>query len=259
MRDLAITLIQHSLEWLQPKQNREQFQHQIEQIKTPTDLIILPEMFTTGFTMEPQSVFEDTNGLTLQWMHDLAQQKDAAITGSFVVGEKSQFFNRLIFMPPNGDYQQYDKRHLFRMADEQKHYSAGDRKLIVEYRGWRICPMICYDLRFPVWSRNKNEYDLLIYVANWPAARKLHWQTLLHARAIENLCFVIGVNRTGVDGNAIPYDGNSMLIDAQGNRLLNMGKNRQCCSETLSYEALLDYRKKFPAFLDADEFTLKSQ
>ncbi len=259
MRDLAITLIQHPLEWLQPKQNRAQFQQQIDQIKTPTDLIILPEMFTTGFTMEPQSVFEDTRGPTLQWMHDLAQQKDAAITGSFIVGEKSQFFNRLIFMPPSGDYQQYDKRHLFRMADEQKHYSAGDRKLIVEYRGWRICPMICYDLRFPVWSRNNNDYDLLIYIANWPAARKLHWQALLQARAIENLCFVIGVNRSGVDGNGIPYDGNSMLIDAQGNRLLDMEKSRQCCSETLSYDALLDYRKKFPAFLDADEFTLKSR
>ncbi len=259
MRDLAIGLIQYPIVWSNPKQNRALLEQLIAQLDPQTNLVILPEMFTTGFTMNPETVFEDSNDncVTLDWMRELASERNMAITGSFVVREDQGFYNRLYFVHPDGEYQQYDKRHLFRMANEHQHYCAGNRKLILEYLGWRICPMICYDLRFPVWSRNRNNYDLLIYVANWPATRKQHWQTLLKARAIENLCYVAGVNRTGIDGNGVSYDGNSALFDAQGQTMVNTEQETACCQQTLRYADLSDYRKKFPAFMDADDFDME--
>lgn len=256
MQDLTLTLVQEELTWLDPPANRERFSRLIKQIEQPTDLIILPEMFSTGFTMEPERVCEPLSGANLKWMQRIAADTDSAVTGSFVVQEGKHYFNRLLFVYPDGDYRHYDKRHLFRMANEQTHYKAGEQRLILDYKGWRICPLICYDLRFPVWSRNLEDYDLLIYVANWPAKRSSHWLALLRARAIENLCFVAGVNRVGKDGNGYDYSGDSALFDARGVELIPPKSSRGSYSCTLKYSELSEYREKFPAHLDADRFEL---
>lgn len=261
MHDLTVSILQQPLAWLDAEANRQHFSTLITPLAGKTDLIILPEMFNTGFSMDPQPVAESMSGATLRWLTKQASQSGAAITGSFTIQEGEHFYNRMVFMKPDGEYHCYDKRHLFRMGNEHHHYHGGSKRLILEYLGWRICPMVCYDLRFPVWSRNgyqngRNDYDLLIFVANWPQPRRQHWLSLLRSRAIENLSYVAGVNRLGMDGNDLEYSGDSMLFDGWGDEIINAGSEANSFTQTLSYQALDNYRQQFPAHLDADSFTL---
>ena len=256
MQNLTVTLIQTSLHWHDAEANRNQFDQLIPVGKTPTDLVVLPEMFTTGFTMDAAKNAETMDGASIAWMRQVASDRGSTLCGSLIIEEDQRFYNRLIWMSPDGDCRHYDKRHLFRMAGEDEHFAAGTQRQIFELNGWRICPLICYDLRFPVWSRGVNAYDLMIFVANWPAARRSAWQMLLPARAIENQCFALGVNRIGTDGNDVRYSGDSAVHDYLGNPLLNCGE--QACIETVCLDgnALERYRKKFPAYLDADSFEI---
>jgi omega-amidase len=258
MKNLTLTLIQSSLHWEDIPANLAMFEEKIWQIDQPTDLIILPEMFNTGFTMNAAKVAEPMNLHTFKWMKQQAAQTGAVVTGSYIVKEREQFYNRLVWMRPDGSYDTYDKRHLFRMANEHLTFAEGKKRLVTEWKGWRICPLICYDLRFPVWSRNHHqEYDLLLYVANWPQARSHAWKTLLQARAIENLAYTVGVNRVGPDGNDIPYSGDSSVVSYKGELLFQQPDKESLYTFRLDKEALSEFREKFPAFLDADEFDLK--
>lgn len=257
MQDLTITIIQTDLYWESATANLAMLEEKIASIATPTDLIILPEMFNTGFTMNVKAVAEPMNLLTFKWMKQQAKQTKAVITGSFIVNDNGQFYNRLIWMRPDGTFETYDKRHLFRMGDEHLSFEGGTKRLIVTLKGWKICPLICYDLRFPVWSRNVNQaYDLVIYVANWPAVRAKVWDTLLQARAIENQAYCIGVNRVGNDGMNLSYAGNSALIDYKGNAQFYESQLETVYTTTLNKQALVDFRTKFPAYLDADNFEI---
>ncbi|MCX2745910.1 amidohydrolase [Mangrovivirga sp. M17] len=261
MHDLRITVIQSKLYWHQPDANRAMFEEKVWQIKNGTDIIILPEMFTTGFSMEAIHLAETLNGPTHKWMKQIASQTKACITGSIICKDGADIFNRLLWVYPDGKTEYYDKRHLFSMAKENTRFSAGNQRLIVEYKGWKICPMICYDLRFPVWSRNvKNQnelvYDLLIYVANWPQVRVNAWESLLKARAIENLSYCIGVNRVGDDGNNVPYSGSSMVLDPKGETTWYNDGEEMIHEATLSGNDLLKFRDKFPTHLDADNFEI---
>lgn len=258
MSDLIITIIQTHLHWHDPQANRQMFDDYLDKIKEPTDLIILPEMFTTGFTMEPEMCAEAMKGPTFQWMKDTANENDAVICGSLVVEHNQHYYNRLIWMYPDGTYGYYDKRHLFRMANEHEKYTAGQTLRIFEYRGWRICPLVCYDLRFPVWSRSKDNYDLAIFVANWPAPRIGAWDTLLKARAIENVAYIAGVNRIGEDANGIAYVGHSAILNFLGDPLVEAGENAVVTTHALERDALFRFRDKFPVQLDADEFSIKN-
>lgn len=260
---MNITLLQTELYWHDPVANRAMLEERIFNLSEPTDLIILPEMFTTGFTMDAQAVAESMKLVTFRWLKQMAAQTGAIVTGSYVVQEKGNYFNRLIWMQPDGQFDVYDKRHLFRMAGEDKVYTAGTRRIVKEWKGWRICPLVCYDLRFPVWSRNKQansidfDYDLLIYVANWPSARRNAWNTLLQARAIENLSYVAAVNRVGQDANGHPYTGDSAVIDFKGDVLFRHSDTEIVHHQTLSLDELRAFREKFPANLDADNFSLE--
>jgi len=254
---MRISFIQTELYWQNPEANRAMLEEKIW-LLPPTDLIVLPEMFTSGFTMQPDSVAEVANLTTTKWLKQMAAQTNAVLTGSFVVQENGKFYNRLHWVFPNGELKTYDKRHLFRMANENQYYEAGSQKLVVEWKNWRFCPLVCYDLRFPVWSRNQHlEYDCLIYVANFPATRANAWNVLLKARAIENLAYCVGVNRIGTDPNGIFYQGESAVIDFKGEYLFYQKDSP--CSPTivLDKKSLDDFRKKFPANLDADIFELK--
>ena len=256
---MHLTLLQPNLFWHDPVANRAHLEEQIFTLPEPTDLIVLPEMFTTGFTMDARAVAEPMGLTTLRWMRQMAAQTNAVVTGSYVVREGANtFFNRLVWMQPDGQFDTYDKRHLFRMAGEHEIYTSGNQRLIKEWRGWRICPLICYDLRFPVWSRNtqSSPYDLLLYVANWPAARQRAWNTLLQARAIENLSYVVGVNRVGTDGNRLDYAGESAVIDFTGNILCQADDTETVHQQVLLLEKLRAFRARFPADLDADAFTV---
>lgn len=255
--DLTVTLLQTKLYWESPAANLAMLEEKIYQLNQPTDLIVLPEMFNSGFTMNTEAIAEPMNLTTTKWMRQMAAQTKAVVTGSFIVKEGRNYFNRLIWMQPDGQFDYYDKRHLFRMAEEHEYFSAGSRKIIKQLKGWRICPLICYDLRFPVWSRNINlDYDLLIYVANWPAIRSHAWKTLLQARAIENLSYVVGVNRVGEDRNGIPHSGDSAVIDFKGVCLFQEKDEEIIHTQILDKQALEAFRKKFPAQLDADEFQI---
>ncbi|MEQ8924409.1 MAG: amidohydrolase [Fulvivirga sp.] len=258
MQDLKVTLIQSELHWQDSGANLAMFEEKIWQIEEGADLIILPEMFNSGFTMNAKDVAEPMNFTTFKWMKQMAAQTKAVITGSFVVNDNGNYFNRLIWMRPDGSWEKYDKRHLFRMADEHSHYSPGKDKILVELKGWKILPLICYDLRFPVWSRQKKDeqYDLLLYVANWPAPRVNAWDTLLKARAIENLSYSIGVNRIGEDGNGVPYNGHSAIYDGKGQTLCECREAEMIKTVTLSKKDLVDFREKFPAHLDSDNFSI---
>jgi omega-amidase len=256
VQDLTITLIQTSLSWHDAAANRKRFETLIGELDQPGDLVVLPEMFTTGFTMEAGENAEKMDGDSLAWMRHVASEHGITLCGSLIIEHDCHFFNRLIWMPPNGQQQHYDKRHLFRMAGEDKHFAAGARRLIVELNGWRICPLICYDLRFPVWSRGNNAFDLMIYVANWPAARRSAWTTLLPARAVENQCYVLGVNRTGEDGNGIRYSGDSVLHDFLGATICACADEECVQTVSLDWQSLQRYREKFPAYLDADRFSI---
>jgi omega-amidase len=226
-------------------------------IGEPTNLIVLPEMFTTGFTMDAAAHAETMDGESIAWMRLVAQDFEVTVCGSLIIEEQGRYYNRLIWMPPDGECKIYDKRHLFRMADEQEHFAAGTERSVFTLNGWRVLPLVCYDLRFPVWSRGVDEFDLMIYVANWPTPRRSAWQILLPARGVENQCYVAGVNRIGTDGNDVHCSGDSVVTDFFGKELANCGDRD--CAETISLSgaALERYRKKFPAYLDADSFTIK--
>lgn len=256
MANLNVTLVQNELHWHQPAKNREMFSQILADLSDPTDVVILPEMFTTGFTMDSHNQAEPISGPSVTWMRDMAANYQIVLAGSLVIAEAGRYYNRFIWMPPDGQLAHYDKRHLFRMAGEHHYYSPGSIRLTVELNGWRICPLVCYDLRFPVFSRNRNDYDLLIYVANWPAKRRYAWQTLLRARAIENLCYVVGVNRVGMDANHNEYSGDSAALTYLGEEMICQAYQPMIKTVTLDYEALQQYRQKFPAHLDADAFEL---
>lgn len=263
MQDLNVTLIQTELHWQSSGANLAMLEEKIWQIDEPTDLILLPEMFSTGFSMETAQLAEPMNFTTFKWMKQMAEQTKSVVTGSIIIKENGQYYNRLIWMRPDGTFETYDKRHLFRMANEQQYFSEGNEKIIISLNGWNICPLICYDLRFPVWSRNRTNidslaYDVLIYVANWPAPRVNAWDVLLKARAIENLSYCIGVNRVGEDGDGRDYPGHSAVIDPKGQSLYDLGEIEAIKTVTLSKEDLINYRKKFPAHLDSDEFEILS-
>ncbi len=268
MNDLKITIIQSELFWEDIDKNLDMFSKKISSIKEATDLIILPEMFSTGFTMNAKTCSEEmtpeknaTSGKTIEWLRSKAKAKNCVITGSVIIGEGGKFYNRLIWMKPDRTFQLYDKRHLFSLADEQKTYTAGNKKIIPEINGWKICPLICFDLRFPVWSRRtkKEDYDLLIYVANWPDKRIHAWRQLLIARAIENQCYVAGVNRIGDDGNAMHHSGYSTMIDFKGEQLSKTQPDEESIETiSLSRTSLLDFRKHFPFAADADDFSIVS-
>ena len=244
------------------------FASKIKTINEHTDLIILPEMFSTGFTMDAKKVAEKMDGSAMLWMKEIAKRANCVVTGSIVIEENRKYFNRLVWMRPDGSFETYDKRHLFRYAHEQETYSAGEKKLIAELNGWKICPMICYDLRFPVWSRNRwtktpgsdlmaTDYDLLIYVANWPERRDHPWKTLLPARAMENQSYVVGLNRVGDDGNKIYHSGDSGVYDFKGERISKTdAKEENVETISLSYSALTEFRKIFPAWMDGDSFAI---
>lgn len=259
IQDLRVTLVQSELAWHNPAANHQAFKQQMAGLKGKTDLIILPEMFTTGFTMTPEQVAENwLDSLTVDWMKQQASDLDAALCGSVVIQQDEQHFNRMLLVMPEGNVHHYDKRHLFRMAREHEHYTAGSQRAVVNYRGWRILLQVCYDLRFPVFSRNQNDYDLAVYVANWPQPRRAAWRTLLQARAIENLAYVVGVNRVGEDSNGNPYSGDSAAIDFKGDVLVDHAAGTVFVeTSTLTMKTLQAFRDKFPAWQDADGFELR--
>jgi len=257
MQDLNITLIQTRLDWENASRNLSRFSDLIDRIVCPTDLVVLPEMFTTGFTMNAAPNAQFMDGPSVDWVREKAAEKRVDIAGSLIIEEKGAFYNRLVWCKPDGSLYRYDKKHLFRFAGEHRYYAAGNSLLSVELKGWRIRPFICYDLRFPAWTRNVEPfYDVALFVANWPEKRVRHWKQLLVARAIENLSYVVGVNRIGEDGNKIFYSGDSMVIDPTGKTLFQ-GKD-QACIETVSlaHAPLSSYRESFPALKDGDGFTL---
>lgn len=253
---LNIALIQTELYWEEKFNNLARFDNLIRTIER-ADIIVLPEMFTTGFSMQTDKLFERMDGTTVNWLKTKAREKNCAVCGSIIIREEDKTYNRFIWADENGTVFTYDKRHLFRMANENDHFTAGDNKTIIEYKGWKIQPLICYDLRFPVWSRNKNKaYDLLLYVANWPEARRSPWITLLKARAIENLCYVAGVNRIGIDGRGINHSGDSIIIDFKGDVIKNLEYEEVILQAEIDKEELDSFREKFPAFKDADGFEI---
>jgi predicted amidohydrolase len=257
-QDLTVTLIQSDLVWHDIDKNLSAFDQKLKSIEEDTDLIILPEMFTTGYSMNAAELSEDMDGSGVAWLREKAHQKQAAIVGSLIIREEGQYYNRLIWMNPDGSHHHYEKRHLFSMAGEDRYYSPGSKKLIIPYMGWNICPLVCYDLRFPVWSRNTNlQYDLLIYIASWPNKRAYDWNTLLRARAIENQSYVIGVNRVGTDGNGMQYNGDSCIIDPGWNKTLYHEQSESIHTMTLSKSHLLKVREKLPFSQDADRFTIE--
>jgi predicted amidohydrolase len=263
MQDLKINLVQDVLHWENAAANRAHFTEILQQLNRP-DLVLLPEMFNTGFTVHPERVAEEMDGPTIAWMREMAVSNGFALAGSLIIQEGSQYFNRLIFMHPDGQAQQYDKRHLFRMGGEDRHFGMGQKQLIVNYRNWRILPLICYDLRFPVWARNRYSagqfaYDFAFYLANWPAARSHPWKSLLMARAIENQAFVAGLNRVGEDGEGIHYTGDSRVIDPKGEIIASADGPRATILEAvLSHTALQAFREKFQVALDWDRFSLEA-
>lgn len=256
---LTIALMQYQLSWENPEANRSFFEEKINAVSTQADLIILPEMFTTGFTMNASENAEAMDGPTVQWLLKIAKDTSTAITGSIIVKEHGNFFNRLLFVHPSGKIDCYDKRHLFTLAEEEKTYTAGTKKLIVPYLGWRICPLVCYDLRFPVWSRNIENYDLLLYVANWPQMRVAAWDALLKARAIENMCYCAGVNRVGTDGKNFPYTGHSATYDLFGNQISKDLDEKEGTVLVALYKShLTENREKFNFLNDIDSFEMRT-
>lgn len=259
MNNLKITIVQSELVWENVSANLELFDKKLAALPSgSTDLIVLPEMFATGFTMNAAKTAETMDGRAVQWISRQAEEKQCCITGSIIIKEAKRFYNRLIWMRPDGSFEIYDKRHLFRMGEEQQTYTAGKKRITVMLNGWKICPLICYDLRFPVWSRNTSPvYDCLIYVANWPQKRSYAWKHLLIARAIENLSFVAGVNRIGIDGNGIEHSGDSAVINARGEIISKTISGKDSIETvTLLWNELAEFRKNFPADMDADRFNL---
>ncbi len=262
MSDLTVSLIQANLHWEDIAANLAMFDQKIDSIKERTEVILLPEMFSTGFSMQPEKLAEKMDGLAVQWMKQKAKQKNAIIGGSLIIEEEGEYYNRFIWMLPNGQYGIYNKRHRFGFAGEDDHYAAGEKRIIAQVKGWKICLTICYDLRFPVWSRNtikedgQPEYDVLVNVANWPERRNVPWKALLQARAIENQCYMIGVNRVGNDGNDIYHSGDSSIIDPIGEIVYHKAHDEDVFTYTLSRQHLSELRGKFPFMKDADKFMI---
>lgn len=261
MSSLTITTIQSDIIWENKEANLKMFEAKISSINEQIEVIVLPEMFSTGFTQEPEQLAESMDGATFQWMRDIAAKKKIILTGSIIIKENDNYFNRLIWMQPNGQYGFYDKRHLFSYGNEHLNFTPGNKRLVASVKGWKINLQICYDLRFPVWARqqinnNKPEYDLLINIANWPACRQSAWKTLLQARSIENMCYTIGVNRVGVDGNKIAYNGNTSVIDPLGNIIYQKEEIEHIFSITLKKENLNEIRDIYPFLDDADGFSI---
>ena len=266
MSTLTITTIQTDLKWEDKAANLRTLEDKILSIPGNTELVVLPEMFSTGFSMRPEGLAERMDGPTLAWMRSVAARKRIILTGSVIIEEEGNYFNRLIWMLPNGEYGYYDKRHRFAYAGENEQYTAGHRRLITSVKGWKIMPLVCYDLRFPVWSRQTPapdpdtpllEYDVLLYVANWPQRRSLAWKTLLQARAIENQSYVVGLNRVGNDGNNIYHSGDSMIIDPLGEILYHGAEKEDIFTITLQKDTLTDIRQRFPFWRDADSFSIQ--
>lgn len=253
---MKIALIQTNLIWENPLENRSHLAQKITGFMEEVDLIVLPEMFSSGFTMNPKAVAETMQGETIAWLQHLAKAKNCAITGSLVIEENGHYYNRLVFVFPNGELKTYDKRHLFTLAGEDKTYTAGSDKLIIDYKGFKICPLICYDLRFPVFARNVENYDLLIYVANWPKPRVNAWDILLKARAVENMSYAVGVNRIGADNNNLEYVGHTQAIDFLGNYLVEPKETDGVFIVELDKEKLLETRSKLAFLDDKDEFKI---
>jgi omega-amidase len=266
MQTLNISLVQGATRWHDAPANREYYGSLVRRVAGQSDLIVLPETFLSGFSNDTRNAAEGMDGEGVAWMRALAAEVNAVVTGSLAIREGDKVYNRLIWARPDGSFAQYDKRHLFRMAGEHTRYGGGSERLIVELKGWRILPQVCYDLRFPVWIRNRRleaaeggmDYDLVFFVANWPAPRRQPWRTLLRARAIENLAYVIGVNRVGTDGNDLPYAGDSAVIDPVGEPLVELGVQEQVVTVSLDPALLLTHRERFPAWMDADDFTLSA-
>ena len=262
MATLTISTIQTDLHWENKEANLLMLGEKINSLYQKTEIIVLPEMFSTGFTMKAELFAETMDGLTVQWMKKLSSENRVILTGSLIIEENKKYFNRLIWMMPNGEYGYYDKRHLFAYGEEDKYYTAGNKRLITSVKGWKLNMQVCYDLRFPVWARQSPpkdestiyEYDVLVYVANWPERRSHAWKTLLCARAIENQCYVVGVNRVGTDANDIYHSGNSLVIDPLGEVLYHMADDEDIFTVTLEKERLNEVRTKFPFLKDADDF-----
>lgn len=264
MQDLKITLIQSDIHWEDIDANLSMFEEKIWRISGNTDVVVLPEMFTTGFSMSAPRLAEHMNMKTFKWMKQMADHTGALILGSYIVKVHDRYYNRLLWMEPGGNYKTYDKRHLFRMGNEHKVYAAGESLLIATWRGWKICPLICYDLRFPVWTRNRYDkdndslsYDVAVYVANWPLARIEAWDTLLRARAIENLSYVVGVNRIGPDGSGVEHNGRSAIISPKGEPIFVNEGAETIHTVDLNANSLHAFRDRFPAHFDADDFTIE--
>lgn len=261
MAELTVTIIQTNLHWENKVANLTMLEEKIKGIRERTEVVVLPEMFTTGFSMNPAPLAETMEGETVQWMKRIAAEKKIILTGSIIIKEKENYYNRLIWMLPNGQYGVYDKRHRFAYAGEDKEFSPGSKRLIASVNGWKVNLLICYDLRFPVWSRQQStdealEYDLLIYVANWPERRVHAWKTLLQARAIENQCYAIGVNRVGDDGHCIHHSGESMIVDPLGEVLYTKKEEEDIFTITLKKSLADEVRQKLPFWKDADDFQI---
>lgn len=258
MHPLKISIVQTDIAWENKQENLRMLREKLHALRGTTEIVVLPEMFSTGFTMKSRELAEPVSGITVRILKELAADFQLALCGSFICSERSNYYNRAFFITPEGEEFYYDKRHLFRMGNEAEYLSSGNNKLIISYRGWNICLLVCYDLRFPVWSRNvNNEYDLLIYMASWPQARRLAWDTLLCARALENMCYVCGVNRIGVDGNKLIYNGGSVVFSAKGEVLASVPDGEEGIETvSLSLISLQQLRDKFPVWKDADAFRL---
>jgi len=255
MQHLKIALVQTDIVWQNAEQNRIRYTEKINSITDAVDIIILPEMFSTGFSLQPEGISETMEGETVQWVKSLASEKNTAICGSLIISEDNNYYNRFLFVQPSGEIEIYDKRHLFSLAGEEKVYTQGTEKLIINYKGWRICPLVCYDLRFPVWARNIEDYDVLMYVANWPKRRVVAWDSLLKARAIENLCYTIGVNRVGVDANNFEYSGHSAVYDCLGEKLTHSIPNHEGIEIIeLQKEHISKVRNQLNFLNDMDDF-----
>lgn len=258
MDNLKITIFQGYLFWENIDKNLQNIALRLTGIREKTDLIILPEMFNTGFSMNAEALAEPMNGKTMQWMQTIAKKYDCVVTGSLIITEDSKYYNRLIWMLPDGTHQQYDKRHLFALGQEHHTYTAGNQRLIVELKGWKICPVICYDLRFPVFLRNKDTaYDMLLIVANWPEKRALHWRTLIPARAVENQSYVIGVNRVGHDGNEVYHSGDSTCISPNGDVVYYKRDEEDVYTFTINPDEMIKTRRALPFLKDADDFEIE--
>lgn len=253
---MEIAIIQTNLIWENPKANLEQLELKVYAIKQNIDLIVLPEMFTTGFTMFPNNFAETMNGETVSWMKNIAKDKNTAICGSIIIEEDGNYFNRFVFVHPNGKVEIYNKRHLFSLAGEHENFIKGTKKVIIHYKDWKICPQVCYDLRFPVFSRNMEDYDLLLYVANWPKPRITAWDILLKARAIENMCYAVGVNRIGIDGNKHLYVGHSIVLDEMGNAVVEAGESQGVFYATLNKQKMHQSRENLSFLSDKDFFEI---